>query len=135
MSPRKRRNEKPKTLVAERLCDFFEGKNFVEISKETLFSDVQISAYLQGETAPSAKLLEYIARNGGDVNYILTGERKPQTAHSELTAAQKLALSHLQTLFGSLLEAYHNAIVDPEGAEDFVNLVEQLSSTATGKAS
>lgn len=133
MSPRVAAPFTPKTQTAKRICDFFEGKNFVEISKQTSITDRQIGGYLKGENPPSTKLLEYIARNGGDVNYILTGERKNPTAH-DLTPAQKLVLSHLKTLFDMLLETYHQALADPKEAEEIADFFENIASTLTRKA-
>lgn len=76
MSPRKPAPFTPKSLIAKRLCDFFAKQNFKEIAEKTKFTDKQVADYLKGNNAPSAKLLEYIARNGGDINYILTGETR-----------------------------------------------------------
>ncbi len=134
MSPRPRKQNSDKSPIAIRLCDYFGNKQYLDISDKIGMSITQVSDYLNGRTPPSSKLLEYVARNGGDVNYILTGEKRSPTAPNALTPAQKLVLSHLKTLFDMLLETYHEALADPEEAEEIAAFFENIASTLTRKA-
>lgn len=72
---RKRVCANPNKLVAKRLLEFFGEKKYSEIAKDSSVSDRTVSSYLSGSTLPNAEFLQWIAENGGDVNYILTGQR------------------------------------------------------------
>lgn len=81
MSPKKANAFTPKTPISTRLNDFFRGKKFVEISgkiygKNKNIDSKTIANTLKGNFPPSSLILEYVASNGGDVHYILTGEKK-----------------------------------------------------------
>lgn len=77
MSPKKANPFVPKTHTSRRLGEFFAGKNFVQIAKICgKITNSTVAECIKGNFPPAYEMLQYIAENGGDVNYILTGVRK-----------------------------------------------------------
>ena len=67
----------PKTDVAKRMGEFFQGETFLGIAKKVGVAGTSVAMYMRGEAEPPMKMLQYIAENGGDVTYILSGVPAP----------------------------------------------------------
>ncbi|MBN2712146.1 MAG: hypothetical protein JXR97_06875 [Planctomycetes bacterium] len=120
MSPRKRKHVEPKTLEARRLQEYFGEEIFSEIGRKTDISRVQVSSMLQGESSISEKMLKYVAENGGDVNYILTGNK---SVGKTVISATPNTVTHCHNLPLIGCAAADNqeasrAIIEPQAVEE-----------------
>lgn len=120
MSPRKPKDTEPKTLVAKRLQEFFDGKNFVEISDKIPITDKTVAKSLRGDCKPSYEMLKYVAENGGDVNYILTGETKSVNVF-EIEALNK-RIERLTNTVDELLEQNKGLRIENEKLKEQASL-------------
>lgn len=75
MSPILIKNKEPKTLIAKRLQEVLGKENSNSLCGKIDMTRQQIGRILRGDSVPSFKLLEFIATNGMDVNYIFTGKK------------------------------------------------------------
>ena len=66
---------KPKTFIAKRLQEVIGEENSNTLCSKIKISRTQIGRMLRGDSVPSFKLLKYIAENGADLTYVLTGKK------------------------------------------------------------
>lgn len=61
--------------IAGRLREWWGPRKIKELAEKTGIPYSSVAAMMAGELQQSAELLRFVAENGGDVNYILTGKR------------------------------------------------------------